>query len=514
MKNSRTPFLRTLAALFPLLLLAGCPGGGSGSNSPPPFSGAITGTSRAVANQNYTYTATATNGTASTYAWTVDGNVPANSGSNPQETIWRAAGARNLSLTLTSTAGDTANLSQPIAVVDHPVSGGNQHTCAIEADNSVSCWGNNSASQLGDGKTKNRSNPLAVPNLAKVVSLAAYGNSTCAAKADGTVWCWGNQSGALTPTTMSVPQQVAGLANVVALAGGNGMVNDHICALQSTGEVACWGANKFGQLGNGTSADSTEPQLVVGISNAINIAASSDNTCALLANASVTCWGSAVNGIVNSATPANPTPVAVTGFSGNAVSLALSNNMGCVVTKTGSIECWGTNTGSQASNTALTSTPVAVAGISNVNALTLGNTHACALLMDATVTCWGTYFGTATTLPFVQPTPTAVVDGNGTPLDNVQAVSSGIDHTCASKLDGTIYCWGWNSSGQLGDGTAIDNMKAQPVTNAAVKLMPNNLVAASSHHSCTLPPTAMWPVGGKVRMESWAMVRIPTHLPP
>jgi alpha-tubulin suppressor-like RCC1 family protein len=316
------------------------------------------------------------------------------------------------------------------------------------------------------------------------VSLAAYGNSTCAAKTDGTVWCWGAQSGAAKPLTITTPQKVLNLIDVVALAGGNGFAKDHICALQKTGTVQCWGSNNFGQLGNGTTTDSTTPQQVVNLIDAASIAASSDNTCAIKADATVVCWGSASNGIVSSPLSANSAPITIKGV--NAVSLAMSNNMACAVASDGSVQCWGTNNGLQASKNTLSATPVTLSGISNVNALTLGNTHACALLMDATVTCWGTYFGTATTPPVVQPTPVAVNDANNTPLSNVQSISSGIDHTCASKFDGTVHCWGWNSSGQLGEATNIDSMVAQPVMNAVNAAANVKALFTGLAHACAL----------------------------
>ncbi|APR88398.1 BNR repeat domain protein [Minicystis rosea] len=75
---------------------------------------------------------------------------------------------------------------------------GDQFTCARMTDGTVTCWGDNSVGQLGDGSREGRTRPARVPGLASVEEIAVGAAFVCARKADATVWCWGaNSSGAL-----------------------------------------------------------------------------------------------------------------------------------------------------------------------------------------------------------------------------------------------------------------------------------------------------------------------------
>jgi alpha-tubulin suppressor-like RCC1 family protein len=516
---------RTLTLALPLVILAACSGGG-GSNTPttsiittPDISGSVTGATRVVANKLYNYSATAANGATANYSvnWG-DGTAPTAivASTATQNKIWRAAGDYTASLNLTDTAGAVTTLTQPIAVVDHPVSTGNEHSCAILSNNTVACWGRNQYGQLGDGTAVNSNIPVLVPGLTNVVSLSAFGSSTCAAKIDGTVWCWGlsNVLGQVI-TSNSTPAQKTSLTNVVALSGGNFQTGGlgHICALQRAGTVQCWGSNINGELGNGATNDpsyfsgvQTTPVAVTGLTDAVSITAYGATTCAIVTDSSVKCWGSGLNGQVGVGVQ-NPSttsthisfPVAVPN-SNNSVSLAMSDYMTCAVKTDGTVQCWGTNFDSQSSTTTLggvMGSPTTLAGISNVASLSLGNGHACALKTDATVACWGTYYRYATnnTATLIRTTPVTVSDytlstvASSAPLTNVLAVSSGIDHTCALKDDGRVFCWGWNSSGQLGDGLNVDRNMAAPVNFGTTNTTIMSAITAGALHTCAITTT-------------------------
>jgi alpha-tubulin suppressor-like RCC1 family protein len=507
MKRTKLLFTSLVAASA----LAGCGGGsnGTGGTPPPTLSGTINGQSRVVTNQLYTYSATASDGTPANYSWAWgDGKTDVANGSSGVRTkVWRAAGNVTATLTLTDSTGGTASASQAVAIVDHPVSAGNEHSCAILSDNTVACWGNNISGQLGDGKVVNSNLPKVIPNFSNVVSLAAFGYSTCAAKSDGTVWCWGFQgyAGANFSNLLSTstPQQISGLNDVVALTGGDNSTGGgtHACALQRSGTVQCWGNNDKGELGRGGALALSSntpsifvPQTVVGLSDAVSISAAGHSTCAVKADGTVVCWGYGGQNLVrlgvnvpSSTVFALSSPISVVGVS-NVVSLSMAHNGNtCAVITDGSLTCWGTNgvnhSGlpiSQMSTTMMGALPTPIIGIANIAAITLGLTHTCALKTDATVVCWGTY-GTRANFNSAEPqtTPLSVKTPSGAPLTEVQSVSSGMDHTCASKFDGSVHCWGWNSSGQLGDGLNVDHVAAMPV------VMPGKgQLAAGTNHSC------------------------------
>jgi alpha-tubulin suppressor-like RCC1 family protein len=139
---------------------------------------------------------------------------------------------------------------------------------------------------------------VAVSDLTKVAALAAGEFHTCAVLADGTVRCWGeNTFGQLgdgtTDNTRPLPVPVSGLSTAaVGLAAGR----DHTCAVLADGSGRCWGGNAFGQIGDGTTTGRVLPMAVNGLTNAVAIAAGGDHTCARLADGSVRCWGSNISG--------------------------------------------------------------------------------------------------------------------------------------------------------------------------------------------------------------------------
>src|SRR5437867_4270855 len=163
--------------------------------------------------------------------------------------------------------GTTTNASTPVAVPGvggaAAVSGGGFHTCARFPDGTLECWGRNDSGQLGDPATTsfNSVTPVRVTGITSAIAVAAGGFHTCALLADGTVRCWGeNDFGQLgngtsdptpgTPTTVnSTPVTVSGITTAVAISAGGW----HTCALLRGGTVQCWGENTYGQLGDGAT---------------------------------------------------------------------------------------------------------------------------------------------------------------------------------------------------------------------------------------------------------------------
>ena len=300
------------------------------------------------------------------------------------------------------------------------------------------CWGNNQFGQLGDGTTTSRATPVAVAGLSQVTAVAANAGYTCALTTDGTVHCWGRWPGSttngLTPvavpglsgvtaisagpysacavtglgtvlcwptTTSATPVTVPGLSGVTAVATGY----LHACALTGAGLVRCWGNNGFGQLGDGTRTSSATPVTVVGLSGATAVTAGHLHTCALLGNGTARCWGYDAYGELGDGT------------------------------------------------TTYRLTPVQVLGLSGLGSIASGGwDHTCAVTRGGTGYCWGMdetgQLGNGTADHYAHPVP-VVVSG----LAGAAAISPGSGHTCGVTVAHTVHCWGYNTSGQLGNGT-------------------------------------------------------------
>jgi alpha-tubulin suppressor-like RCC1 family protein len=194
------------------------------------------------------------------------------------------------------------------------VMAGAWHSCALSITGRVKCWGGNQSGELGNGLAET-SNPVPQEVIGlggvAVTALATGHSHTCALNANGGVLCWGQnlfgQLGDGTGVNRLAPVEVSGLqSGVVAIAAES----FHTCALLATGAVRCWGANDEGQLGDGTRDDSLVP-VDPGISGAVAIGTGERHSCAAVADG-VLCWGLNTHGQLGDGTQVTrlvPTPV-------------------------------------------------------------------------------------------------------------------------------------------------------------------------------------------------------------
>jgi hypothetical protein len=142
---------------------------------------------------------------------------------------------------------------------------GRNHTCAILDNGTVKCWGNNGEGQLGNGtstSTNTPGNPINLGTGRTATAIAAGLGHTCAILDNGTVTCWGDNSygqlgnGTITDTnTPTNPINLGTGRTATAITTGD----YHTCAILDNGTVTCWGENSAGQLGNGTTTDTNTP---------------------------------------------------------------------------------------------------------------------------------------------------------------------------------------------------------------------------------------------------------------
>ena len=258
------------------------------------------------------------------------------------------------------------------------ISSGANHTCALMADRSVRCVGQNNWGQLGDGHYYTNSSTLvAVVGLTTAISVGAGMEHSCALLADATMRCWGTSYvGQLGDGTFGgwsdVPKPVQGISGAIAAVVGG----FHTCAILSDRSMRCWGRNQDGQVGNGdNTTDVSLPNAVIGLSGPVSTATGGGyHTCALMPDATVRCWGRNTRGQLGSGSsaPFSSTPVPVSGMT-NAVAVSGGGYHTCALLQDGTVQCWGENASGQIGNTLpYSSVPVTVAGISNAVAISTG----------------------------------------------------------------------------------------------------------------------------------------------
>ncbi len=213
------------------------------------------------------------------------------------------------------------------------------------------------------------------------------------------------------------------------------------------------------------------------------VAAGGNHSCALTTAGAVHCWGdNGIGQLGDGTTTQRTTPVAVTGLGAGVAAIAAGSNHSCALTTAGAVHCWGSNGNGQLGDGSTTSqsTPVAVSGLdSGVAAIAAGNSHTCALTTAGAVLCWGFngsgQLGDGST---TQRTTPVAVSGLGS---GVAAIAAGRHHSCALTTAGAVQCWGNNNSGQLGDGSTMG--RSTPV---AVSGLDSGVAAitAGSQHSC------------------------------
>ncbi len=357
------------------------------------------------------------------------------------------------------------------------ISAGPTHTLALKTDGTVWGWGYNAYGQLGDGSTTTRVNIVRAGSLTNVVSVASGDLHSLAVKSDGTAWAWGyNGDGELGDSTnvqRLTPVQVSNFAGGVAVGAGSG----HSFAVKSDGSMWAWGSNSNGQLGNGTTVTNSllpvaSSACATGIfqgagksSVASRLSATQFYSLAVKGDGTVVASGDNTYGQLGDGTTINRTSaVAAAGLSG-IVGISAGYYHALAVKGDGTVRAWGFGGNGQLGDGTTVSkpTPIQVPGLTGIVGVAAGDRHSLAVKNDGTVWAWGNngngQLGDGTNT--FRPSPVQVIQ-----LTGVVAVSAGAAFSIALKSDGTVWGWGTNGAGQLGDGT--NTQRLSPVQVAGL----------------------------------------------
>lgn len=291
-------------------------------------------------------------------------------------------------------------------------------------------------------------------------TMAAGGWHSIVVCNDGTVKTFGeNDTGQLGDggnTDQSTPF-APGISNCIGVSAGGDQLEAHSMALKNDGTVWSWGSNLYGGLGNGGTTNTSIPAQVSSLSGITAISAGGWHSTALRNDGSVWAWGWNGDGQLGDGTTSDRTaPYQVAGLSG-VTSIKAGTYHVLALKNDGTVWAWGDNEYGQIGiGTTVTdqTTPVQVSGLSGVIKIASGRFFSLALKSDGTVWTWGqNLYGQL---------------GNGTTTDSpvpvqVSGLSIVIDVTCGAfechiiKADETAWAWGRNTYGNLGDGTVTNS---------------------------------------------------------
>ncbi|MCY3506087.1 MAG: cadherin-like beta sandwich domain-containing protein [Chloroflexi bacterium] len=355
---------------------------------------------------------------------------------------------RSAMATAPATLGDTSVQAASQSGAYQAVAAGTYHTCAIETDGTLTCWGGAGSGQVNAPE-------------GTFTSIHAGARYSCALGTDGAITCWGESFG-------GDVEAAPGGTFTSLVAGGN-----HACAIGADESISCWGYNAWGQL---NSPEGTYVALAVGW----------EHSCAIATDGAVSCWGyhfgrpsppfggtykALASGSVHICAIKDDDTMVCAGErndlnrgatiapAGTFKAVTAGRHHNCAIKMDDTITCWGVNTAGQ------TDAPTGT-----FKAVKAHNNRTCAMRMDDTITCWGSNVqeeseapqGTFTEIGLgdlhtcAVRTDTAIVCwgtqhfGQTEEVEgHYRTIQSGRNHTCAIATDDTIACWGYNDQGQL-----------------------------------------------------------------
>ena len=327
-------------------------------------------------------------------------------------------------------------------------------------------WGNNAAGQIGDNTTINKSSPVQVGSTSDNYYIAAVGGTTTntathAIRNDNTLWAFGqNASGQLgfnnlTPT--SSPTQVGALSNWSSVSNGNIFST----AVKTDGTLWAWGLNNLGQLGNNDTGNPyievSSPIQIGALSTWLTTSSGAYFTLALKTGGTLWSWGRNNNGQLghNDVTyRSSPTQIgALTTWAfikgGFAHSFAVKTD--------GTLWAWGRTElgclGNNSTSPSQVNSPIQIGALTNWLKMSAGDATSQAIKTDGTLWTWGNNNEGSVGN---NAAPASISSPIQIGSDFWNAVNSGRRTTAAIRSDGTLWAWGRSSSGEVPNEAAVE----------------------------------------------------------
>ena len=337
---------------------------------------------------------------------------------------------------------------------------------ALDSMGRLWSWGANDMTVLGDDSVTSASSPVylnALEKFGKVRSFAVGSASVAAVLTDGSLWVWGSLAGYFEENATG-PARVSGLPGTVAQVR---LGVDNILVTLTDGRLLAYGDNANGQLGNGTVefgyGDFAPPKGVTG--PIAHFALGADYALTLDASGRLLAWGNnAVGQLGGGASSTLSVPGLVKGL-GPATRIASGRDHALALLADGTVRAWGDNGLGQLGDdsfTPVSASPVVAQGLTGIRRIAAGDSSSAALDNKGQLWGWGSNLLGALALAPSEIFASVPTLASGVPA--LSDVSAGSNHMMGLDLQGRVWAWGYNASGQLGD-NAYETMQPRMLTS-------------------------------------------------
>ena len=349
---------------------------------------------------------------------------------------------------------------------------GGEFTVALRSDSTLWAWGFNGNGQLGIGNLSTQQLPVQIGNNHNWKDIVAGGLHCLAIKTDGTLWAWGlngnGQLGNATNANNSSPIQIGSADNWGKISAGQ----VYSASIKTNGTLWCWGQNYYGQLGNGSTADKNIPTQVGTDTNWKEVSCGGLHTLAIKLNGTLWAWGFNGDGQMGDSSLINTSIPKQIGTDSNWVKVSGGFEYSLGLKSDGSIWAWGFNgvgqlgigANNKLSNPTAVIIPVQIGSEYDWKTISAGSSFAFAIKNDSSLWAWGlNMYGQLGNGNTIQQNFPVKIGSENNWKDIAAATgflySSGVYglHSMGIKYQNDAICAaGANYIGQLGNGTTID----------------------------------------------------------